>query len=200
VVLSVDTLSFLAVVLLSLASLILLISHDWRLSVSALGALYVGVFGLTAFSWSLEMAVVKLVTGWIAASVLGMGLINLKEINNGKIRYWPSFIIFRLSAAGLILMVAFSLVSRIQIWLPGASFEQCLGGLILVGMGILHLGFTAQSLQTILGLLTFFAGFEILYATFEASVLVAGFLAMINLGLAFIGAYLQVVPTLEVEK
>lgn len=195
-----DTFALPAVIMLSGAVLIILVSHDWRLSVGALGAMYVGVFVLTALSWSLEMAVVKLVTGWISASVLGLGLVNLPDANLGRDRYWPSEIAFRLSAAGLIVLVVISLIPGMQKWLPEGSFEQYLGGLILIGMGILHLGFTAQPLQTVVGLLTLFAGFEILYAVMEGSVLVAGFLAVINLGVALFGAYLMVAPTLEVEE
>jgi hypothetical protein len=67
-------------------------------------------------------------------------------------------------------------------------------------MGVLHLGFTTQPLQTIFGLLTFLAGFETLYATIESSVLVAGFLAVINLGISLVGAYLILAPTLEANE
>ena len=68
-----DALALVALSIVSLGALILLISHDWRLSVSALGVVYVGAFILVGFSWPTEMAVVKLVAGWISASVLGMG-------------------------------------------------------------------------------------------------------------------------------
>ena len=66
-------------------------------------------------------------------------------------------------------------------------------------MGILHLGLTAQTWRTILGLLTVFSGFEILYATVETSILVTGFLAVVTLGISLIGAYLLVAPEMEVE-
>ncbi len=55
---------------------------------------------------------------------------------------------------------------------------------------MLQLGFTSQSLNVALGLLTVLAGFEILYAAVEISALVAGLLAGVNLGIALIGAYL----------
>jgi hypothetical protein len=58
-------------------------------------------------------------------------------------------------------------------------------------MGLLHLGITAEILRIILGLLTVMAGFEILYATVETSILLAGLLAIVNLGLALAGAYLM---------
>jgi hypothetical protein len=189
-----------AVLLLSITALILLISHDWRLSVSSLGVLYLGVFTLVLISWPMEMAVVKLVAGWISASVLGIGLANLGNRQYRPNRYLPSEIIFRFSAAGLVSLVAISLTPSLLEWLPGASYEQALGGLILIGMGLLILGYTQRPLQTALGLLTFFAGFEIMYVTIESSVLVAGFLALINMGVALVFAYLLLAPTLEVEE
>jgi hypothetical protein len=47
--------------------------------------------------------------------------------------------------------------------------------------------------------MTALSGFEILYATVEGSVLVAGLLAIINLGLALVGSYLLVASNTEEE-
>ena len=200
VALSFDSLSLPSVIILSLTALILLVSYDWRLSVTALGLMYTGVFILVTFSWPLEMAVVKLVAGWISASVLGMGLVSLGPKLQQPDRILPSEIIFRDSAAGLVGLAVISLTPSVQEWLPGASYEQTLGGMILIGMSLLHLGFTLHPLRTVVGLLSFFAGFEILYANIESSVLVAGFLAMTNMGVALVGSYLLLAPTLDVEQ
>jgi len=67
-------------------------------------------------------------------------------------------------------------------------------------LGLLHLGLTSSALRVTLGLLTVLAGFEILYAAVETSVLVAGLLAAVSLGLALAGAYLLVVPSLKVAE
>jgi hypothetical protein len=198
--LSAEVLALPAVILLSLAAVTLLVSRDWRISISALGLLYVGVFILVLLSWPMEMAVVKLVAGWISASVLGLGLVNYGAQLSLLGRYWPSEIVFRISAAGLVVLATISLVPGILKWLPEVNSTQAFGGLLLIGMGVLHLGFTLQPLQTVMGLLTFYAGFEILYSTVESSVLVAGFLAVINLGVALVGAYLLSAPTLELEE
>jgi hypothetical protein len=45
--------------------------------------------------------------------------------------------------------------------------------------------------------MTVLAGFEILYATVEGSILVAALLAVINLGLALVGAYLLIASNAE---
>ncbi len=197
---SFDSFALPAVIFLGIAALVILISHDWRLSVSALGLMYVGVFVLTAFFWPMEMAVVKLVAGWISASVLGMALVNLPDAWDRPDRYWGSEILFRLSLAGLVGLVAVSLTSSVQTWLSDATYEQVFGGIVLVGMGIIYLGLTTRPMQTVFGLLVVFAGFEILYASVETSVLVAGFLAVVNMGVALIGAYLLMAPSMELEE
>jgi hypothetical protein len=47
------------------------------------------------------------------------------------------------------------------------------------------------------GLLTVIAGFEVIYAAIETSVLVAGLLGVVNLGLALTGAYVLISGSLE---
>jgi hypothetical protein len=59
-------------------------------------------------------------------------------------------------------------------------------------MGLLHLGITGRILRVTIGLMTVLSGFEIIYAAVEGSVLVAALLAVINLGLALVGAYLLI--------
>ena len=66
------------------------------------------------------------------------------------------------------------------------------GSLILIGMGLLHLGITSYILRVVIGLMTVLSGFEILYSAVEGSILVAALLATINLGLALVGAYLMI--------
>jgi len=188
-----DTFTLPAVILVAVTAIILLSSYDWRLSLSALGAMYVGVFVLVALSWPLEMAVVKLAAGWISASVLGISLIN-RPLAAPRRRYIVSEIVFRISASGLMGLVAVSLTPKVLAALTNATYEQALGGLLLLGLGILHLGFTADPLRVALGLLTVLAGFEILYTVIESSALVAGFLAAINMGMALTGAYLLLLP------
>jgi hypothetical protein len=64
-------------------------------------------------------------------------------------------------------------------------------------MGLLQIGFTNEALFISIGLLTITAGFEIIYAMIDSSILVAGLLAAANLGIAMIGAYLLTAPQME---
>jgi hypothetical protein len=74
--------------------------------------------------------------------------------------------------------------------IPGIGLPASAASLTLISMGLLNLGITSQPLPVSLGLLMILAGFEILYAAVEGSVLVAGLLAAVSLGLALTGAYL----------
>jgi hypothetical protein len=199
-ILEITSFVFPAVVLIIFTSITLLIGSDWRLWIAALGIQYVGVFILIGMKWPLELAVVKLVTGWISSAVLGIALIGVR---GGFVEDRRKFLargLFHVFTASLVGLAVISLAPSLEIWLLGATPEQVIGGSILVGMGLLHLGLTIEPLRIILGLLTIIAGFEILYAAVETSTLVTGLLAIINLGIALVGGYLLIAPSMEVEE
>ena len=150
---SFDFLALPAVVLVSLTGLTLLVSDNWRISIAALVVQYVGVFILVAVSWPLEMAIVKLVAGWMAAAMLGLASAGVPE-NHSEGLGNISSVVFRLLAAGLVGLVVASVLPGLVGWFPEIAVEQLLGGGILIGLGLLHLGLTMSILRVILGLLT----------------------------------------------
>jgi hypothetical protein len=190
-----ELLALVAVGLVLLTSLILLLSVDWRWSIIALAGQYLGVFLLTWLSWPLEMAVVKLVAGWMAGAVLGTTRIEARAAaqytQTGDNR------LFRFLASSLVVLVVFSISPQVSEWVPDVALAQVWGAMLLIGMGLLHLGLTTRPFRVVLALLTVLSGFEVLYAAVESSTLVAGMLAGINLALALVGAYVLVSPLLE---
>jgi hypothetical protein len=201
-----------AVILLLITSFTLLSKPDWRWCLLALYIQYLGVFILVGSAWPAAMAASRLVAGWIAGTVIGMALVSLpgsvQALEIGKDaapppgnRSVPQDLltgrIFRLLAAALVILIVLSIFNTVITWTPGLSVSQALGGLILIGMGLLQLGFTARTFYTILGLLTLLSGFQILYSAVEKSALVAGLLAVVDLGLALAGAYLLISPQME---
>lgn len=201
-----------AVMLLLVTSFTLLSKPEWRLSLLALYLQYLGVFTLVASTWSTAMAASRLVSGWIAGTVIGMALVSLPEevqaLETGKNptlstgdRRAPQDLLtgrlFRLLAAALVVLIVLSTYNSVINSTPGLSIGQALGGLTLIGMGLLQLGFTARTFRTILGLLTLLSGFQVLYAAVETSALVAGLLAVVDLGLALAGAYLIIASHME---
>ena len=189
-----------SLILLVITSFILALGLDWRLSIGALGAQYAVVFILVGATWPLEMAVIKLVAGWIAAAILGMELVGIPDERLYRDQIHLSSSLFRIFLALLVGFAILTFAPQVAKWMLGASYEQILGGLFLIGMGIYHLGLSDQPHRVAIGILTFLSGFEIIYATIETSPLVAGFLAVLTLGIALISSYLIAAPTLEVEE
>lgn len=191
-----ETLAQPAAALVFLTGLVLLIARDWRLSIGALAIQYAGVLVLVGSTWPIETAVVKLVAGWMAGAVIGVAMLNLPvELRSEGESSVPA-VLFRLFAAVLAGLVAFTWAGKVISWLPEISLAQASGGFVLILMGLLHLGLTDRPLRVILGLLTVLAGFEVLYAGLESSALLTGLLALFNLSLAMIGAYLISAPNL----
>lgn len=188
--------SFAAVLLLLATSLTLLLAQNWRWSIIALALQYIGVFWLVGLSWPLGLAVVKLVTGWMAGAIVGASQ-PAADLAEERFRS-SSGVVFRFIAA--LMLVALVLIAgpRLSRWVP-AEASILTGGLLLIGLGLLHLGMTTRPLRVILGLLTALSGFEILYAVLEQSVMVAGLTSGVTLGLALVGAYLMIASTPPVE-
>jgi hypothetical protein len=189
--------SLLAVLLLFCSSGILIVqSRRWITGLLALQ--YLGVFGLVSSSWPIGIAVVKLVAGWMAGAVLLMTYENIPDQKRGSDpASGLSGVFFKGFSSILVGVTIYSLVPISLSWFIFASFQQALGGLWLLGLGLLQLAFSRESIRVIIGLLTILSGFEILYATLEASVLMTGLLAVLTVGVAFVGAYLLMASNLE---
>ena len=191
-----------AVVLVLLTSAALLVSRDWRWSLAILTAQYIGVFALVAVFGRPEVAIAKIMAGWIASAVLALALAGYEGGVINQTGSQPlaadtsSGRLFRLLAVGIVGLAVSSLTQPLMSWVPGLQLGQSWGVLLLIGLGLFHLGLTTHPFKVVIGLLTVLSGFEILYAAVETSALVTGLLAGVNLGLALVGAYLLAVPTM----
>jgi hypothetical protein len=181
------TLNWLMLLLTIFAGTGLLFSRDWRWSLGLLAVQYLSVFWMVQAHWPITLAATKLVTGWMACAILGIAQLNTREPGEAH-SSWLQGRLFHIFAAGMVLAATFAVSLRVETWL-GLSLPVAWGGLLLIGLGLLHLGITSDSFQVIIGLLTTLAGFEILYAAVESSALVTALLAVVNLGLALAGAY-----------
>jgi len=195
-----SALALFAVLLLTVTSIGLLLARDWRWLIIYLSAQYFGMLILTLQHWPLGMASVKVVAGWMSAAILGMTRSGLpREDRVERSNILPRGRLFRLFAAAIVLVIVSSVTPRVDVIMADAGFAVTSGSLVLVGMGLLQIAVSNHILRVTLGLMTVLSGFEILYATVEGSVLVAGLLAIINLGLAFVGSYLLVAVNAEEE-
>lgn len=173
----------LPVLLAGLASLILFINKKWRWNILAIAVIYVSVFWMVLQVWSTGLAVVKLITGWMAGAILGSAVKEDSEllVEDTKVEQR-----FKLVIVLIIWIFSFSIMQSIKVRLPIPD-TLIWGGVLLIIMGILQIGLSVRPIRIIFGLLTAFSGFEVLYAGVEQSVLVAGFLVIITLGIALIG-------------
>ena len=186
------TFAWIAVMIILITTTGLLIVRDWRWSIILLAVQYLGMFILTLQHWPLGMASVKLVAGWMSAAILGMTRSGFPSQLINERSIWPRGRLFRLFAAGIILLIVSMATPSVDTIMADAGYAITGGSLLLVGMGLLHLGITSSTLRVVTGLLTVLSGFEILYSAVEGSILVAALLATINLGLALVGAYLLI--------
>ncbi len=184
--------------LLFICGLSILLVQNRRWMTGMLAIQYIGVFSLVSISWPMEIAVVKLVAGWMSAAVLFLTYENILDADQEFLlaASLPE-LFFKTFLAVLIGFAVYSMVPEALRWFLGATPQQILGGLWLLGLGILQLALSREPIRIITGLLTVISGFEILYATLEASVLMTGLLAIMNIGLAFVGAYIIMASSLE---
>lgn len=197
------TIAWIAVIVVIITSVGLLIVHDWRWNIILLAVQYFGMFILVLQHWPPGMASVKVVAGWMSAAILGMTRSGITSQLFDEEGIWPRGRLFRLFMATMVLMIVAVATPGVDTIVADAGYAVTSASLILIGMGLLHLGITSYVLRVVVGLMTFLSGFEILYSAVEGSILVAGLLAVINLGLAVVGAYLllaQNAPEEETES
>ena len=204
-----------ATLLVTLTAFGLLTAVDWRISLGCLALQYLGIFILIGEEWTLVMALTRLVAGWMAAAVLGMAIVGLpqdarrQELAHEitprpayarRLAGWfgaPPGALFYLLTTILVILASLSQITRIIEWVPGLGAPEAWGGLTLIGLGLLKLGFWNRPFQAILGLMTMFSGFELLYAAINPAPLAAALTSSVTLGLALVGAYLVLAPHME---
>ena len=189
------TFVWIAVVIVLFTSAGLLLSRDWRWSAILLAVQYLAMFVLALQHWPLGMASVKVVAGWMSTVILGMTRSGLSSRDLDEESIWPRGRLFHLFATGIVGLIVSVITPDVDSIMADAGYAVTSGSLLLIGMGLLHLGISANILRVTMGLMTVLSGFEILYSAVEDSVLVAALLAVINLGLAIAGSYLLIAST-----
>ena len=186
------TFSWIAVVIIVVTSVGLLLVRDWRSSIIMLSVQYIAMFILCLQHLPLGMASVKVVSGWMSAAILGMTRSGLTITDMDEENNWPRGRLFRIFAAAMVGIIVAGATPRINAAMADAGVAVTAGSLLLIGMGLLHLGLTANILRITISLMTILSGFEIIYAAVEGSVVVLALLAVIILGLALVGSYLMI--------
>ncbi|PKO13595.1 MAG: hypothetical protein CVU39_18270 [Chloroflexi bacterium HGW-Chloroflexi-10] len=181
-------LDYLPVLLAAIAAIALFSLKNGRWNILALSLQYVAVFWLVLGVWPVGLAAAKLVSGWMAGVILGGAIpeesvLQINQQDQKETR-------FRVVLGLMIVLVSFVIAPGIATTIPG-PVDILIGGTVLIGIGLLQLGMTADPLRIIFGLLTVLSGFEVFYAAIENSLIVVGLLSMITLGIAFIGSFIS---------
>jgi len=193
---AIDFVSWIAVGLIIVTSTAMLINRDWRISLGALAVQYLAAFWLVTRHLPFVMGSAKLITGWMVVAALGMTRLSLSATEDGQEEsFWPRGQWFRMILMCIVALAVVGLTPRIESVIPGLGLQVIAGSLLLIGAGVMQLGVTSDLLRVVLALLTLLTGFEILYAAVESSILVAGLLAVTNLGLGIAGSYLLIAGT-----
>lgn len=200
--LSLSSLSHLELMLgLLITATVIVALQDWRLGLWALLAQYVLVSLLLVRVMPPQVALVKVIVGGLICAILYLTARRMHwgreaAIKKGyhEARPLPALrdvftmnLAFRLFVALLAAMVAYALGTRYPfVEEPQGVSQACYW---LVAMGLLTTMLTTDPFRVGLGLLTFEAGFEILFATLEKSLSVAALLGVVNLLIALAIAY-----------
>ena len=180
-----QTASFVVIVITSMT---ILIFRDWRINTAALSLQYLAAFYLVSLSWPIGLAVVKLIVGWMAAAAIA--LTCLRQMPPTDDNESSTALLFRGVAGLLVILVIFVLAPGLGINLfPNVNVQIIQSGLMLMGMALMQLGTHAIPYLTIVSLLSFLSGFEVIHSALEQSTLLTGLLVIINLGLALVGVY-----------
>lgn len=201
-----DLVSWVVVLLILVSSGAMLISRDWRIQLAALALQYLAAFWLITRHQPFVIGSAKLVTGWMVVAALGMTRLGMQNTEEDQATFGPNNRWFSFVLLGIVALVTAGATPQIEAIIPGLGLSVIAGGLLLISTGLIHLGLTSDILRVIISLLTLIAGFEIIYAAVENSILVAGLLALTNLGLGLAGSYLllagrgQTFSTMEEEE
>lgn len=169
---------------------------NWRWTLLSLGVLYGVVFALVLYSWDIGLAAVKLIVGWMALAILGTSPMITTALPSEE----PSSKkIFRVVWFCIAALIAIPAAQKTILWIPAQELIM-ICGLIFIGAGLVQVGLNSKPIPIITGLLLLLAGFEIIYASIVTSILVAGLLAVITLGIALVGSYLMITPQMGGES
>ena len=197
-----DIISWISVGLILTTATTILINRDWRVGLGALAVQYLAASWLVTRHLPFAMGSAKLITGWMVVAVLGITRLGLTNLEHEEDTFLPRGQGFTAILMGIVVLITMGSTLSIEAAIPGLGLPVIGGGILLIGAGAVHLGVTSDPWRVTIGLLTLLAGFEILYGAVESSILVTGFLALVNLGLGIIGSYLLMAGSspLEMEE
>ena len=202
-----------AVAGLILTALIMFLTSDWRLSLTALLVQYVFVgLALTRFIQT-EIALVKILVGVLAVAILYLTARRIQEEAGSQpaVENSPRFLglSVRWGAGPLglplrLLTVVLVMLGLVRLFMdyrfPLAPADIAFVVFWMGSMGIMGLVLSGDPLRVATATLTSLAGLDLVYATLAPSLSIAGFWGALTLMAALAFAYLATVHALSVNR
>ena len=180
--------NLLPVLILAAACFYILLTDYWLHSFLGYAVVYLSAFCILVQYWSFTLSLIKLLTGLITLTVLGISIYRQTYSQGNR---YKSELVFRVAALILIFIMMMFIAGRISIYLSLPE-EITISSLFIIGFSFFQLGITQDPLKIFLSILLLFFGFEMIFSSNESSLLVNGLLALISLLLALTGSYMIV--------
>ena len=196
---------YMSVVAVFVMALILVVVDDRSLVVVALAILYLFVSLLFTNVLAPQIAGIKLIVYIVVWIIIFVGVQQKvrrydnesnemgRLIVSAKIR----FRVFAVIAAGL---VGWQLVETGKLPFPIVSEPVTLSATQLVCQGLMLLAIARQPLKIGIGILVMFSGFGLLYSAVEPALMVVGMLGLIDIAVALVICYLELVWKTKTNK
>jgi hypothetical protein len=168
------------------AVLLILVSSNWRLRLAGLAIVDLLAFITILQVWPVALASVKLIAGWMGIILISASQVS--RLEDTRTRTQNSLIIFRLMIVILVWIVISAEASAFNAWIP-IPYTNLLVGLIIIAGGLVYASVNNVMFDVIIGLLTFLAGFDIIYSSLEGSALVTGIYALIVILISLLNSY-----------
>lgn len=197
-----------------ITAILLIVVQDWRVSIAALAVQYVLVGLLFTQTLAPALAGVQIVVGLLVCLVLALTARHVAwgrreaqavAMPSGPARYFnmqrwlPTGMPFRLVAALMVLVAAYTISRSPGYQLPELSEFMNTASYLLMALGLLALGLTEEPLKAGMGLLTFLMGFQLFYYALEQALVLIGLFGAVTLLLALATAYLTAARAAQLQ-
>ncbi len=177
-----------------MGSLIYLIS-EWRFRFFALLSqyLFVGILFMRIFNSRPEMALMKIIVGWIISGslLLSAGVRRKKDNITSNRLQWAANLPFRLLSLITVTVIAYLASQKYP--LPYVSEDLGLACFLLLVLALLYFGTDEQDAGIVgVGVLNLLVALDIFYSAQEPGLLVTGLLVILYLIVGLASSYLMV--------
>lgn len=178
--------NYIFIIILTGGLFLQLISDSRRVNLIAFGVSLLMIFVINIQFWTFTFALIKFISGLMALLILNLSPNILAQSMFGGSH---TGMVFRGVAFTFGLIAVLFIIPKSSMFLP-MPLEQILASLFMMICGFIALALTQKPYRVILGLITLFLGFEVIYGSVERSLLINGMLAVVDLLIAFVGSYL----------